>query len=608
MTALTALTVYLFTLAPTVIHLDSGELAAVQSTLGIAHPTGYPLFTLIGYLFSLLLFPFSKIFALNLLSALFCTVGVYFITSSTKLILDNFQNKEANTNYLLTEKQKAVVSSVIGLMAAFSATFWFQSTSVEVYSLHLAIITTTIFFIFRAYYSNSEKQWLLAAVFLALGFTNHMTTILIIPALAYIFFLNKGFNKNSFLLIVKMLAIFLPVLAIFYAYLPLRAITEPSLNWGNPVDLERFFRHVSGKQYQVWIFSSLEAAISQLEYFLKILPRELGYIGLVISIGGLFYLFKKSKVVTLFFVISFLSTLLYSVNYDIADIDAYFLLAFISLIFFAIGFYVEIIKRTKGKFIYSFFAVPILFIFINFSDVDQSEVKTFEDYTKAMLDQAEENSIIFSYLWDYFISPSYYFQYVEKYRNDVAVIDKELLRRSWYFDQLKNNIPGVIEKINPEIENFLIALEPFEKDENYEPELIEKRYRKLMTQLVAANIEEYNFYVTPELFENELRRGEFTLPNGYQLVPLELYFKVVPENTGYVEAEPTQITIRFNKIENPYQKQIRNLVFNMMIYRILYELQFQKNDKAISIYKELKSNFPEIRIPQIVLDRIQAKK
>jgi hypothetical protein len=32
--------IYLFTLAPSVVQIDSGELAAVQGTLGIAHPTG----------------------------------------------------------------------------------------------------------------------------------------------------------------------------------------------------------------------------------------------------------------------------------------------------------------------------------------------------------------------------------------------------------------------------------------------------------------------------------------------------------------------------------------------------------------------------------------
>ena len=56
---------YLFTIAPGVVQIDSGELATVQATLGIAHPTGYPLFTLIGYLFLKLPLPFTKIFQAN---------------------------------------------------------------------------------------------------------------------------------------------------------------------------------------------------------------------------------------------------------------------------------------------------------------------------------------------------------------------------------------------------------------------------------------------------------------------------------------------------------------------------------------------------------------
>ena len=49
--SLIILAVYVYTLAPSVVHIDSGELATVQATLGIAHPTGYPLFTVVGYLF-----------------------------------------------------------------------------------------------------------------------------------------------------------------------------------------------------------------------------------------------------------------------------------------------------------------------------------------------------------------------------------------------------------------------------------------------------------------------------------------------------------------------------------------------------------------------------
>ena len=47
--ALLALAVYLKTLALTVTGEDSGELIAAAATLGIPHPTGYPLWCLLGF-------------------------------------------------------------------------------------------------------------------------------------------------------------------------------------------------------------------------------------------------------------------------------------------------------------------------------------------------------------------------------------------------------------------------------------------------------------------------------------------------------------------------------------------------------------------------------
>jgi len=60
-TGIIVFTIYLYTLSPSISGGDSSELAAVQATLGIAHPTGYPLFTMIGYFFSLLPIPFTTI-------------------------------------------------------------------------------------------------------------------------------------------------------------------------------------------------------------------------------------------------------------------------------------------------------------------------------------------------------------------------------------------------------------------------------------------------------------------------------------------------------------------------------------------------------------------
>ncbi|MEJ2617764.1 MAG: DUF2723 domain-containing protein, partial [Ignavibacteriaceae bacterium] len=84
--------IYLTTLAPSVVEIDSGELATVQSTLGIAHPTGYPLFTIIGHLFSLIPLGFSKIYQLNILAAFWCSLGAGIFVYTVKLVLDNISS------------------------------------------------------------------------------------------------------------------------------------------------------------------------------------------------------------------------------------------------------------------------------------------------------------------------------------------------------------------------------------------------------------------------------------------------------------------------------------------------------------------------------------
>src|SRR3990172_177555 len=85
LTFVVPLCIYFKTSYPSVAFIDSGELAVVCRTLGIAHPTGYPLYTLIGRLFTL--FPGPVISWLNLLSAILVCGSIYFFYLSLKEIL-----------------------------------------------------------------------------------------------------------------------------------------------------------------------------------------------------------------------------------------------------------------------------------------------------------------------------------------------------------------------------------------------------------------------------------------------------------------------------------------------------------------------------------------
>lgn len=639
-TGLIAFIIYLTTLAPSVIQIDSGELAAVQSSGGIAHPTGYPLFTILGYLFTQIPFPSDKIFLLNILSAIWCSAGVGIFTYTSKLILDNIhqfnpvkitasksptkkkkKEKAADKieikNYQIPEIKKYISAIAGGLTLAFSKTFWLQSTSVEVYSLHIFLLSLIILFLIKAYLQNDSQikngdklslknNWYLFAFFLALGFSNHMTTLLVLPGAAYLFFLKYRFNKVSIKKIIRLFVVFSPVLFLLYSYLPLRASQNPVINWGNPVDPESIYRHISGKQYQVWLFTSAEAAKKQLVYFFDNIPAEFN-ISLFIIIFGITASFFTAKRFFIFLLISFVTALLYSINYDINDIDSYFLLAYISLAFFSVFGVEKLLAVLKfRKYSYSLTAsliavFIIVLIYINYYKVDQSKIFIFEDYTKELLRSTENNSVIFSYQWDFFISPSYYFQFVENYRRNTAIIDKELLRRSWYYNQLNTAYPGVLNGLEDEIKSFNKALVPFEQGGNYDANLLENLYRRIMTGLVENNINERAFYIAPEVFENEMQSGDFTLPAGYTLVPDIFLFKVVKGNS-YIPAADPDFEIRFPEKKNYYTNFIENTIASMLARRALYEIQFDKIDRSGVYIDKIKKDLPDYKIPAALLN------
>ncbi len=630
LTGLIAFVFYMLTIAPSVIEIDTGELAAVQCALGIAHPTGYPLYTMLGYLFSLLPLPFSKIFQMNLLAALYCAAAIAAFSFTVKFILDNLNSfqfrkvkKEKSkkkkqsdkpkvvslqTTFVLSDSIKIIAAVFSGLFLALSTTFWFQSTSVEVYSLHLLLITIVIFVLIKAFlFSDLEKSiskyWIVFAVTLALGFSNHMTTLLIIPGVAYLYFVKNGFNTKSIKQIIFMLIIFFPILILFYSYLPIRASQNPSMNWGNPTDWEHIIRHISGQQYQVWLFSSTEAAAKQFNYFIGNLPKEFS-LTLIIVVVGLIVSFIKAIKFFIFNIIVFLSTVLYSINYDINDIDSYFLLAYISLAFFSVFGIVQIINFTAKNKIKIIIPVSILILFLglqfysNYDQVNQRNNFIYEDYTKTLINSLPKNSIVFSYQWDYFISAAYYFQLVENFRKDVTVIDKELLRRSWYYNQLETNHPNLLKGIKPEVEQFIEALKPFEREQKDKTnnQLLELLYRKIMTRLISTNINKHDYFIAPELVNGEMKRGEFQLPEGYTLVPYLFLFKVV--NTGdYVNAPSPDFRIRFDSRDDKYVTSLRGFIASMLISRALYEVQFNKLDIARTYTMKLAADFPEFALP-----------
>ena len=89
-TGLVAFFVYLWTVAPNVTLLDSGEFIVAAQHFGVAHPPAYPLWTLLVWFFQLL--PLGNAaWEINLFSSvcggLSVTVGTMLFSSSTRWML-----------------------------------------------------------------------------------------------------------------------------------------------------------------------------------------------------------------------------------------------------------------------------------------------------------------------------------------------------------------------------------------------------------------------------------------------------------------------------------------------------------------------------------------
>ncbi|MFA4924684.1 MAG: hypothetical protein WC557_10870, partial [Ignavibacteriaceae bacterium] len=366
-------------------------------------------------------------------------------------------------------------------------------------------------------------------------------------------------------------------------------------------DLERILRHISGKQYQVWLFSSTDAAKKQLAYFVENFPFEFN-IGLILTFIGFFAAFIHGKKFFYFTLITFLSTVLYSINYDINDIDSYFLLAYIAVAFLISFGVLQIFLLLKDRHLGYSLPIPLLIIFlliqsyITFGKVDQHDVYLFEDYPKAALQSCKKDALVISYQWDFLISPAYYLQKVEKFRPDVHIIDKELLRRSWYFNQLSNNHPQIIAGVSSTIDQFKEALVPFEREGQFDPVLLEKLYQALLKGLIETNIDKRPVYLGAELVMNEMQKGEFKLPEGYTLVPDIFFFKVVKTNK-YVLADNPNFHLRFPKQQNYYVNFVADMTGSMLVRRALYEMQFDNRARAKVYIKKLKEELPDFAIP-----------
>lgn len=448
---------YFFTLIPSVLPADNGEFQLVAWKLGVAHPPGYPLYTLSGWLFSR--FFTSPAYALNLLSAILATLTLVVVSRTVR---------------------KLARSPSAGVLAAallgVSATFWAQATTANIRmptafftalcvsllvswsrsrvvgnqglgngnqdasSLHPSVPPS----FFRRF--TIDRLNLFALVF-ALGLGHHLS--LLFPGvffILYIFLVDPQLLKQPRRWLKPIGCFALGLLPLLY--LPVRGLTGGVFANGESAAFlaqpGQFLTYISGRGFEGDFFYFVTTRPDLFLERLKLLPTlfDFQFNGLVFAlflVGAVRVIVKDWKLAVMLlggFVLHTFVTLTYRAPQTVEYlIPAYVLLAIV------VGYGLVPIRTAPPISRFTSYALrvtcalAIVLLFINHSPSFQW-LRAHEDtraYNEELLNAAPPNAIILSN-W-HWANPLWYLQQVEGQRPDIDVQyvfpRGETLAQSW---------------------------------------------------------------------------------------------------------------------------------------------------------------------------------
>lgn len=403
--------VYLHNLSPSVYGGDVGDLVSAIAVKGVPHPSGYPLFTILGIFFNSLPInqtPAWKVGLISVFSSSFSIVFFYLI------IIEVLRKK---TKILPQERIAAFIGA---LTLAFIYPFWLYSEIAEVFALNNFLILI-LFYLAILYYKRKKLKYLYLLFFSAgLSLSHHEIIILVFPSILLLVVASNTKVIKKPLELLKCFTFFLVGL-LPYVYIPISASHNPPVNWDNAINFKNFLHLVLRRDYG-WVSSvasNYSVAPSSLISFLGYLFFELSPILILISSFGFFYLFKKNKIFfTSFFLAFFLSGPFFAI-YSNTSALSYFILGvlerfyvFFSLFlsfFFTFGlltfsqvivFFLEKLSSNFGKafyktfFVLIFFLIPLSFFLKNYSKTNLSNVWIGDYYAEDILSSLPKDSLL----------------------------------------------------------------------------------------------------------------------------------------------------------------------------------------------------------------------
>ena len=615
-----AVATYLPTMTPEVDFIDSGELAAAACTLGITHPTGYPLFTLVGHLWAKIPIAARPIVRLNLMSLFFAAAAAGVFTILTKHLLDIIasplfaregggKKKRAPGRKIDPERRtvpsdaadtgearKWLAAGTAGLILTWTSTFWMTATTLEVYSLHGLFTASLLLLAFR-YYGEADpeaafRRGLLFSLVLGLSFANHLTTGLLLPPLLILFGAKWRKERTPLRRIVLMA---LPVLVgpLFYLYLPWRTAAHAKIIWGMPDTPKAIWDFLTVSDFRSRLFAR-QADGEQWWKFLLRLPARTGYAAIPLILWGIAGAFRKARLHCLVLLLAALLPGIYASTYNVPDNIFYFNPGLIACLPFAgVGAYLLASRLGRqappllaGALLLPLAALPAFFS--NLPAADRSGNYFVRDFVENLFSAIKPNAILFALDNHVILHPLYYYQNVEGFRPDVIVLSNHGLQKGWFGRQLSYLHPEIYRSARREIEEYRLYLEAIESGQARDYRLLDEKYYRMLGAIVAANYDRHPIYITSE-FDPEQHRS---FHPGFQRIPEGLAWRLY--RAGETPEEFPYRDFAYRNLPYPHSDADagRHAYLYMLKERALFEASRGKPELALRWLDQAARSFP----------------
>jgi len=425
------LAIYALTLIPTVVDQDSGEFVIAGHGLGIPHPTGYPLWTVLARGFDLLPLGHTSAYRIALLSA--CAAAA----------------AGAVIAWLTLSLTGALLPAVCaGLAFGLWFPVWSQAVLAEVYPLEHLLFALFLLALWRWDRARSPKYlyWLaLAGGFVSM---HHRTAFLMAaPGLVVAVWLTRP--RRVRVVAAALLLSLAPMLC--YLYLPLRAAAHPAANWGNPTTLSRLLDHALGRGYTFLAFkNSFSVAMSQAVRLAgeclagaEWPSLALALIGGPLIVWGMIAWRRRAAVMGSL-VAGGAALSIWTLAWgDISDVKVFLgPLGAVLALWGGLGLArvsARWPRRKLGPLLAAGMgtAACVILLLANWGRSDRSNDWQYRDHWAAALVQMERNSI-FVPEEDNAINVTSYLQHVERIRPDVTVLVPSALWTGWYADLISD--------------------------------------------------------------------------------------------------------------------------------------------------------------------------